>query len=220
MQEYSLPPRVSGIVFDIDRTLYTNDAYANSQLESQYRKAADHWKIGVAESRERVRLWREEYAKNNGGVYQSMGNAMAGLGIPMATIIRWREETICPADFLDRDPHLAAVLARLAQRAELIAVTNNPVSVGRATLEVLGVTEYLRDIVGLETTGHSKPSLEPFREAVMRLGVPAGETICVGDRYDVDIGPALAVGMGGVLVDGVEEVYTLPDFLLSRGCLD
>jgi phosphoglycolate phosphatase/putative hydrolase of the HAD superfamily len=35
----------------------------------------------------------------------------------------------------------------------------------------------------------------------------------VGDRYDVDIAPALELGMGGILVEGVEEVYSLKGFL-------
>jgi phosphoglycolate phosphatase/putative hydrolase of the HAD superfamily len=33
----------------------------------------------------------------------------------------------------------------------------------------------------------------------------------VGDRYDIDITLPLELGMGGVLVDGVEDVYRLPE---------
>ncbi|MDR2796887.1 MAG: HAD family hydrolase, partial [Treponema sp.] len=31
----------------------------------------------------------------------------------------------------------------------------------------------------------------------------------VGDRYDMDIALPLSLGMGGILVDGVEDVYHL-----------
>jgi phosphoglycolate phosphatase/putative hydrolase of the HAD superfamily len=37
----------------------------------------------------------------------------------------------------------------------------------------------------------------------------------VGDRYDIDIALPLELGMGGILVDGVEDVYRLP--ALIRG---
>ena len=48
--------------------------------------------------------------------------------------------------------------------------------------------------------------------AAASLGLAAPEIISVGDRYEVDIEPALVLGMGGILVDGVEDVYRLPSF--------
>jgi hypothetical protein len=37
--------------------------------------------------------------------------------------------------------------------------------------------------------------------------------ISIGDRYDVDIEVPLAMGMGGILVEGAAEVAKLPGFL-------
>ncbi|MFZ4617547.1 MAG: HAD hydrolase-like protein [Rectinemataceae bacterium] len=45
-----------------------------------------------------------------------------------------------------------------------------------------------------------------------RLGLDASSCISIGDRMDVDIEPALALGAGGILVEGVLEVYKLADF--------
>jgi phosphoglycolate phosphatase/putative hydrolase of the HAD superfamily len=53
-------------------------------------------------------------------------------------------------------------------------------------------------------------------KAVETLGVPAGECIALGDRYDFDIAPPLELGMGGILVDGVEDVYHLAELILYR----
>jgi FMN phosphatase YigB (HAD superfamily) len=215
MQVFSMPTRVRAIVFDIDRTLYDHDEYADEQIESQFGKAAEQWGTSVEETKLRVQAWRDQYALLNDGKHQSLGNALAGLGVPISTSVRWRVETIRPADYLVRDELLAAALDILSRSFRLIAVTNNPASVGVSTIEVLGVSEFLPEVVGLETTGYSKPSVEPFLEALRRLGTAAGETISVGDRYDVDMAPALAVGMGGILVQGVEEVHVLPEFLKS-----
>jgi phosphoglycolate phosphatase/putative hydrolase of the HAD superfamily len=38
----------------------------------------------------------------------------------------------------------------------------------------------------------------------------------VGDRYDIDIALPLQLGMGGVLVDGVSDVYGLPPVLTGK----
>jgi FMN phosphatase YigB (HAD superfamily) len=70
--------------------------------------------------------------------------------------------------------------------------------------------------VGLETTGRSKPEREPFIAVLEALRLPAYDCVSVGDRMDVDIRPALGLGMGGILVRGVEEVLLLPGFLASR----
>ncbi|MDR2784575.1 MAG: HAD hydrolase-like protein, partial [Treponema sp.] len=59
----------------------------------------------------------------------------------------------------------------------------------------------------------SKPHKAPFIKAKESLGIPAGECIALGDRYDFDIAPPLELGMGGILVDGVEDVYCLAEIL-------
>ena len=219
MRTYSLPDRLRAIILDIDRTLYDHDEYAEEQIASQYRRAAEAWGVSQAEAAKRVRAWREEYARKNGGRHQSLGNTLAGLGVPIETSVRWRAQSIAPEDYLRRDPRLVAALGELAAHVTLVAVTNNPVSVGQATLHVLGVDELVADVVGLDTTGRSKPDPEPFREAIRRLGVPPGSIISVGDRYDVDIAPALSLGMGGVQVDGVTDVHRLPELLRKHGLL-
>ncbi len=220
MRAYSLPATIRAIVFDSDRTLYDHDEYADEQIESQYRKAAEEWNTSVEVAKARAEAWRADYAAGNNGKHQSLGNTLAALGIPIDKSVRWRSESIHPEEFLQPDRRLVLTLETLSQHVDLIAVTNNPVGVGVATLDVLGVREYLREVVGLESTGFSKPSVEPFQEALRRLGADAEATISVGDRYDVDIAPALAVGMGAIHVAGVEEVHQLPGYLRDSGRLD
>lgn len=74
-----------------------------------------------------------------------------------------------------------------------------------------------REVVGLDDTMVSKPAREPFELAARRLGVPAGDCVSVGDRYDVDLAVPLELGMGAVLVDGAEDVYRLPELFKAAG---
>ena len=210
MQCYSLPARIRALAFDIDKTLYDNDAYAEHQIDVLIERLARERSLTVADARSAIDAWQRAYAETHGGARQSLGNTFSGLGVPMETSIVWREELICPEEFLSPDDRLAAVMDALATRYRLIAVTNNPVLVGRATLEALGVASFFPQIVGLDSTLRSKPDPAPFVRAAEMLDVEPHAIVSVGDRYDVDIAPALSVGMGGVLVEGVRDVYVLP----------
>ncbi|GHU60966.1 hypothetical protein FACS189445_2140 [Spirochaetia bacterium] len=55
----------------------------------------------------------------------------------------------------------------------------------------------------------------PLAAADWAPSVPPPLTACVsiGDRYDIDLLLPLELGMGGILVDGVEDVYKVPGIL-------
>ena len=50
--------------------------------------------------------------------------------------------------------------------------------------------------------------------AVKLLGVKCEECLAIGDRYDMDVALPLELGMGGILVCGVSEVYQLHQSVL------
>jgi phosphoglycolate phosphatase/putative hydrolase of the HAD superfamily len=95
----------------------------------------------------------------------------------------------------------------------LALVTNNPRLVGERSLEALGVRSHFKTVVGLDDTFCSKPAPEPFALAARRLALEPRSCVSIGDRIDVDLVPAMDLGMGAILVDGVEDVYRLPDLL-------
>ena len=90
----------------------------------------------------------------------------------------------------------------------------------RKTLEAIGISDFFPEIVGLDTCLKSKPAVEPFETAVDWLsksseaGVKAENCLAIGDRYDMDIKLPLEMGMGGILVSGVEEVYQSSNYVL------
>lgn len=212
MKIYALPDKLSCIIFDIDSTLYTNAEYALEQVDVQIRHFASLRGIADEEARTQIESFRDGYAAAHGKKL-SLGNALVHFGIPIEESVKWREKLIEPARFLSRDTRLERTLETLEPRARLVAVTNNPVLPARKTLEALGVSAYFPDLIGLDTTGVSKPHVIPFTRAAETAGVPLNECLSVGDRYDIDIALPLELGMGGILVDGVEDVYRLPGLL-------
>ena len=134
---------------------------------------------------------------------------MAAFGIPVAESIQWRKMLIKPENFLSYDEKLVKTLSDLQSKYKIISVTNNPVSTARKTLQALGVSEFFPEIIGLDSTGLSKPHYLPFSMALEKLGLEAKDCVAVGDRFNIDVELPLKMGMGGVLVEGVEEVYNL-----------
>jgi len=211
------PAVIEAFLLDIDGTLYTDPAYGRFQndvliaefarLRGWSRQAAE---AALAEARAALTA--------TDGTATSLGNAMAALGVSIETSVEWRTRLIDPRRFLSPDRRLRGALETLARGAAgpsgrgaaLVAVTNNPRAVGQAGLEALDIADLFRAVVGLDDTMRSKPATEPYRLAARLAEAPLEACVSVGDRYDIDLAPALALGMGAVLVAGVEDVYALP----------
>ncbi|MCR4631488.1 MAG: HAD family hydrolase [Treponema sp.] len=214
MKFYNLPENPKAFIFDIDSTLYTNSAYAFEQVDCQVREFARQRRISADQARKMVADYRRKYAAENDGRKISLGNTLLAFGVPIQQSVEWRKDLLEPADFLSRDENLIAELSLLSEHFKLICVTNNPVLPARKTLDAIGVSSFFPEIVGLDTCFKSKPALEPFQTACKILDVKENQIIAVGDRYDMDISLPLEMGMGGILVSGVEDVYQISKYVL------
>ncbi|MBQ9539697.1 MAG: HAD family hydrolase [Treponema sp.] len=213
MKVYSIPEKLRTIIFDIDGTLYTSRAYVFEQVDVQVRHLAHIRGRDEDEVRKEIFEYRRRWASEHGGKKISLGNALIAFGIPIEESIRWRETLLSPEKYLKKDKKLEELLETLGQKYRLVCVTNNPVAAARKTLDVIGVSRHLPDIIGLDTCMKSKPAPEMLNLAVQITGAKAEECLSVGDRYDIDLALPLEMGMGAVLVTGVEEVYSLPEIL-------
>ena len=209
MKTYNLPANPKTLIFDIDSTLYTNSAYAFEQVDCQVRQFARDRGISADEARHMVADYRKQFAAANNGKKISLGNTLLAFGIPIAQSVEWRKTLMEPADFLTRDERLIETLCQLSKSFNLICVTNNPVFTARKTLDAIGISDFFPQIVGLDTCLKSKPALEPFQKACELTQTRPNQCIAIGDRYDMDIALPLEMGMGGILVTGVEEVYEI-----------
>ena len=207
MKTYNIPEVVKGIIFDIDGTLYTSDEYVFEQVDVQVRHFAKLKSISVETARKMVEEYKAKWAETHNGEKISLAKTMAAFGIPVAESILWRKKLIKPEKFLHRDEKLVKTIESLKSKYKIICVTNNPVFTARKTLEAIGISEFFPEIIGLDSTGLSKPHYLPFSMALQKMGVEAKNCVAVGDRFNIDIELPVKMGMGGILVDGVEDVY-------------
>jgi len=210
MKTYNMPETVLAFIFDMDGTLYTHHEYLQFQIDILIERLAKLRSVSFKEMQENISLYRKEYAEKNNGRQISLSTALNTFGISIPESIKWREELFEPSLFLNVDHKLKETLSKLSSYYKLAVVTNNPVLVARKTLIALSVENYFSVIVGLDTCMVSKPHSAPFLTVAKQCNVSEKNCVSVGDRYDIDIALPLELGMGGILVDGVEDVYELP----------
>jgi phosphoglycolate phosphatase/putative hydrolase of the HAD superfamily len=210
MKRYNVREPVVLLIFDIDSTLYSNDAYAAFQNDALIQRLADERHVAFANAKAEVDRARKARADRSGGKTTSLGNAFLELGVSIQTSVRWRIEEIEPKKWLSRDASLVAALRSLAGNGyKLCSVTNNPRQVGEKALDALGVYDYFDFVIGLDDTFKSKPEPEPFLLAAKKGEEPHERCVSIGDRYDVDCATPISLGMGAILVDGVRDVYEM-----------
>ncbi len=213
MKIYKIPENLKTIIFDIDSTLYTSPAYAHEQVDCQVRHFAELRGISHDEARNMVSEFRRKWSLEHNGQKISLGNLLTYFDIPIEESIEWRRTLLEPADFLGKDEKLISALTELKKKYNLICVTNNPVLPARKTLDAIGVSDFFPEIIGLDTCFVSKPHEKPFLLAAEKTESKPEECLSVGDRFDIDLDLPMKLGMGGILVTGVEDVWTLPEII-------
>jgi phosphoglycolate phosphatase/putative hydrolase of the HAD superfamily len=215
MKVFSLPAEKKNLalLFDMDGTLYTHNEYMQSQIDLPIMRLAQQKGKTFLQMKGEIDDYRKCWAARHNGQEISLGNTFLSFGISIEENIRWREELCRPEDYLAEDIQLRAALELLGLSFSLAVVTNNPVSVALRTLKLLNIHDFIQNIVGLDTCGISKPHKDIFIKAAEFCGVSPKQCVSIGDRYDIDIALPLELGMGGILVDGVEDVYKIPELL-------
>ncbi|MCX7656036.1 MAG: HAD family hydrolase [Treponemataceae bacterium] len=211
MTLYQFPrPTIRALIFDMDNTLYTNGDYEQHQIQVQIEGAAQYLGKPLESFRVELHQFQAAWSARHGGKAISLANSLQALGVPFSQILRFRTERIQPEAFLQKDPTLVLTFTQLARSCKLAVVTNNPIPIARRTLSILGVGSYVASIVGIDRAGVSKPHERPLQLVLEDLQVQPFHCVAIGDRFDIDIALPLRMGMGGILVQGVEDVYQLP----------
>jgi phosphoglycolate phosphatase/putative hydrolase of the HAD superfamily len=205
--------RAGVLAFDLDGTLYHNPEYLKFQEESQIEQLADYLHISNQAASilisQRKKLRKEKHLPPT-----SLANIFKEIGVPDDLIIAWRKRKLRPHNWLAPDPSLYASLNALKRHYQLALITNNPRIIAEESLEALGVASLITTIIALDDTGKSKPDPAPFQFLLQSINQAAENCIVIGDRYDIDIHPALNEGMSGILIDNTKEIYLLPKLLL------
>jgi putative hydrolase of the HAD superfamily len=98
-------------------------------------------------------------------------------------------------------PHVREVLEALRQRFPLAIVTDAQTAYARGELHKVGLTDYFDPIIVSGDHGFRKPDPRLFEYALEGLGVPAAQTVYVGNDMFRDVYGARQAGMRTILFD-------------------
>ncbi len=213
MKIFKIPQDLKAIIFDIDGTLYTCPAYVFEQVDVQIRywSKLNGWTSD--EGRKKMNDFRKKWSREHNGKKISLGNAFTHFGVSIEQSIEWRNSLLHPENFLKKNKELTIALEYLKSKYKLLALTNNPVSAAKKNLAAIGIENQITDIIGLDTCCKSKPAKEMLEKAGKMENCTYDQMLSVGDRYDIDLALPLEMGMGGVLVNGAEDVINLSKML-------
>jgi HAD superfamily hydrolase (TIGR01549 family) len=106
--------------------------------------------------------------------------------------------------------HHRALLRALKERHRLAVVSNfDYTPTARHVLEREGVANLFETIVVSDEVGWRKPKPVIFERALEHLAIRPGQALFVGDRADIDVAGAQAVGMASAWIN--REASALPE---------
>jgi len=163
------------------------EALLTSWKEAERLRAIDHREVSA---RERFSFF-----------FPALGLAPGAVpaGLDEALIEAHRHELARAASFPD---HHRPLLETLARRHCLAVVSNfdySPTALG--ILDAAGVRDLFTAIVVSDEVGWRKPKADIFHAALRRTGVGPHGTLFVGDRIDIDVAGAHAVGMDAAWIN-------------------
>jgi len=202
------------ILFDMDGTLYKSQAIRTKFAEAAYYTLAKEKSISLDSARQSIEQKRDSMKVHYG---QSVPYTLTlqSLGIPIAVWHEYNIDYFDPGEYLKSDPLLEKSLKILKAHFTLAVITNNNHIQTQRTLKAIGVNGFFDSVFTYNSYHILKPDPAFFMRAAEDLKVAINACCCVGDRYDIDLKPAKAIGMSVLEVQGPEDIYDLPHRFLQ-----
>lgn len=200
----SSAPPIRGVLFDLDGTLYDLAALRRRLLFRLPRELLRHGLIGSWRRLRGLQRFRRLREAHRGSPpvpslrEHLVEKAAEALGYPRERVQGAVADFFYESDFPElrglSPPEDHGVLDQLAQRGYRLGVVSEyPVE---RKLRALGLgTLPWQALVDCEQVGTLKPQPEVFLRGARELGLDPREILLVGDRRDIDVAGAVAVGM-------------------------
>lgn len=210
----------AGIIFDMDGTLYSNEA-----LNKVYK---DKILFGVLP---KLKGWRYEEAKRlyeeteiklkTQGQRVGVKDIFENLGVDWKIALLTMDELaqlVEPKEYLSRNPQLVERLRVLSSTHKIAVLSNNGRVLVEKTLEVLGIRDFVSVIVSRTELGEDlKPNPRAFEMVIDKLDLDKEDVTVIGDDIQKDIKPAEALGIKAIRIGEERNLYrVIDDLVLSK----
>jgi putative hydrolase of the HAD superfamily len=162
-----------------------------------------------------VAIWRSILDEHAGDYTRALPpERLAQLPLTLAEIYRGVSR-----ERLRLYPYVRTMLDQLRQRFHLAIVTDAQSSYARGELHQVGLAQYFDPIVVSGDHGFRKPDPRLFEYALKGMGVPAAQTVYVGNDMFRDVYGAHQVGMRTIMFDSdqgtKEHEGCAPDYRIT-----
>jgi putative hydrolase of the HAD superfamily len=189
---------IAAVLFDLDDTLYDQQQW----LDGAWHAVADRAGPSGVDAGEFERVLRDVAAvgSDRGGIIDQALVLLGASTVPVEPLVAAFRAYAPP--HLDAYPGVAEALEQLGHRVPLGLVSDGDPTVQRNKLAALGLAPRFASMVLSDEWGRAcrKPDPRPFRVALDELGVPAGDTVYIGDRPAEDVAGPASVGMPAIRV--------------------
>ena len=185
---------IKGIILDLDGTLLRNNSY--------YRKFEETYPDVIRSLLEGDRDKIDDkitYVRNN-SIY-GFTKSIREIGINSEIFFKKMRDELPTRTLLSKDLELNVILKDLQNLGySIVILTNTGKSLVNEIIESLGLDlSIFKAIITSDETG-LKPTHEPYIYAMSKLGLVANECVYIGDRYDVEIKPAVELGLKTIFI--------------------
>jgi len=200
---------MKAVLFDLDDTLFDHKFSRQKGLEALQKRFSLLKAIPLKElEEEHQRLLDADYCQVldgklsiDEGTNQRITKLCTKYGVNLNV-----EEAKNVADLYNQEylknrqavPGTKELLITLMNYAKLGVVTNGLVEAQMEKLQACKIDKLVDYVIISETVGYRKPSKELFEAALEKVNVKPSDAVYVGDSWDCDVLPAVAVGMKAV----------------------
>lgn len=185
---------IRAIGFDVDGTLYKLPLEADKEIGKEIiRAGAELLGKSQEEFASEYYVRRKEFAGNT--------LTLKSFGLDGEKIFQDLWDKFPIENYVERDTRLINIMNDLHKQYRLFILSNGTGRQIARKLKIIGLDESLFELnIACYDRGWVKPDPAPFLFALEQLKMKPEEVVYVGDRTDVDIEGAQAVGMKAVLV--------------------
>lgn len=205
----------AAVIIDIDGTIYDRRYYVDAMLEIVERMFMELHQLSRNEAVTLVRPLRESMAND----WSSISSTAFVLrnGFSASEWADYRNEYLHRDNKIETSPHVVEEIRRLHRHLPIGFLTNNARVSADRVLTAIGLmqTEFDTLVCAEDTKTSPKPDRTAFELAALRLSAPITDCWSIGDRYEIDVAPLVALGGSGIEVSGPAELTSAFDHLIS-----
>lgn len=205
---------IRGIVFDLDGTLYVNNAFADAIQDAGVAYIAGLLGIRHAQACQLMIETRARLTEENGAV-QTLSAVCCSLGGNIRELHRYFTDVLQPEACLVRDERVVGLLKHLSGHFQLYIYTNNNRNLATRILRHLGLDGFFSSIYAIDDNWRGKPDDQTLSTILAETGLDASRALFVGDRYDVDLRVPEQFGCQVYLSRTIEQLMRLENLLAS-----